>query len=269
MIVEYRIPMPFSVEEYRIGQLYMIAKHSSENTSGNEGIEVIVNEPCEDEVHGKGQFTEKRIHLGSSLPSWIKAVIPKIFYITEKAWNFFPYCITEYKCSFFSRFSVRVITHYVEDRGENDLIFEKDELPDTPKRTIDMLDIAADQIPEKHKKECPDLQKFVSEKTGRGPLTEGWQKSMSPMMTSYKVIDASFEVWGLQSRVEKFMHKAVRDVLLVGHLQAFAWIDEWHGMTMEDIREYEKKAAEVQNSKIKRAKPPVSPSSPRPDPAPE
>ena len=52
---------------------------------------------------------------------------------------------------------------------------------------------------------------------------------MHPMMCSYKVVLASFEVWGLQGRVESYVHKVVRDVLVVGHLQAFAWIDEWFG----------------------------------------
>ena len=27
---------------------------------------------------------------------------------------------------------------------------------------------------------------------------------------------------------------------MVGHRQAFAWIDDWYGMTMDDVREYER-----------------------------
>lgn len=41
----------------------MIAKHCQEQSSKGEGVEVIKNEPCEDPKHGKGNFTEKRIHL--------------------------------------------------------------------------------------------------------------------------------------------------------------------------------------------------------------
>lgn len=41
----------------------MIARHSLEQSAEGEGVEVIENEPCEDPVHGKGQYTEKRIHL--------------------------------------------------------------------------------------------------------------------------------------------------------------------------------------------------------------
>lgn len=49
--------------QYRIGQLYMIARHSFEQSSHGEGVEVVANEQVNDEVNGVGQFTEKRIHL--------------------------------------------------------------------------------------------------------------------------------------------------------------------------------------------------------------
>ncbi|MEQ2193574.1 Cytoplasmic phosphatidylinositol transfer protein 1, partial [Xenoophorus captivus] len=91
---------------YRIGQLYMISKHSHEQSERGEGVEVVQNEPYEDPEHGSGQFTEKRIYLNNKLPSWARAVVPKIFYVTEKAWNYYPYTITgntftAYPCSFF------------------------------------------------------------------------------------------------------------------------------------------------------------------------
>lgn len=41
----------------------MIARHSHEQSENGEGVETIVNVPCEDGKFGKGQFTEKRIHL--------------------------------------------------------------------------------------------------------------------------------------------------------------------------------------------------------------
>ncbi|MFT7804135.1 cytoplasmic phosphatidylinositol transfer protein 1 isoform X1 [Arapaima gigas] len=85
--------------QYRIGQLYMISKHSHEQSDRGEGVEVVQNKPYEDPTHGQGQFTEKRVYLNSKLPSWARAVVPKIFYVTEKAWNYYPYTITEYTVS--------------------------------------------------------------------------------------------------------------------------------------------------------------------------
>lgn len=48
----------------------------------------------ERENHTKGQFTEKRIHLSSRLPFWLQAVTPRVFYVTEKSYNFYPLTIT-------------------------------------------------------------------------------------------------------------------------------------------------------------------------------
>ncbi|XP_012892077.1 PREDICTED: uncharacterized protein LOC106001530 [Dipodomys ordii] len=111
-------------EQYKIGQLYMISKHSHEQSDRGEGVEVVQNEPFEDPHHGNGQFTEKRVYLNSKLPSWARAVVPKIFYVTEKAWNYYPYTITEYTCSFLPKFSIHIETKYEDNKGSNDSNFD-------------------------------------------------------------------------------------------------------------------------------------------------
>lgn len=98
----------------------MIAKHSAEESKHGEGVEVVENCPIDDPDHGVGQYTEKRIHLSNRLPSWIRALVPKIFYITEKAWNYYPYTITEYTCSFVPKFSIHIETKYLNDKGTTD-----------------------------------------------------------------------------------------------------------------------------------------------------
>ncbi|XP_063973898.1 cytoplasmic phosphatidylinositol transfer protein 1 [Diachasmimorpha longicaudata] len=246
---EYRICMPLTTEEYRVGQLYMIARHSHEQSDADEGVEVVENSECEDPVHGKGQFTEKRIHLSSKLPYWIQALIPRIFYVTEKAWNYYPFTITEYTCSFLPKFLISIKTRYEDNSGstENCLGITPIELI---QRDVDFIDIAYDELSAKHYKEEEDPKFFQSKKTGRGPLVEGWRDTTNPIMCSYKLVDASFEVWGLQTRVEDFIHKCIRDILLLGHRQAFAWIDEWVEMSIEDVREYEKKMHAATNEKM-------------------
>ncbi|CAG03140.1 unnamed protein product, partial [Tetraodon nigroviridis] len=212
------------VFQYRIGQLYMISKHSHEQSERGEGVEVVQNEPYDDPEHGSGQFTEKRIYLNNKLPSWARAVVPKIFYLTEKAWNYYPYTITEYTCSFLPKFSIHIETKYEDNKGSND----------------------------------NDPRSFKSKKTDRGLLQEGWINSQDPIMCSYKLVTVKFEVWGLQSRVEQFVHKVIRDVLLLGHRQAFAWVDEWIDMTMEEVREFERATQEATNLKIGTFPPAIS-----------
>ena len=96
-----------------------------------------------------------------------------------------------------------------------------------------------------------DMLKFKSERTGRGPLSEGWREDTKPIMCSYKLVDVRFELSLLTGRIEEFVHRAVREILLVGHRQAFAWIDEWFGMTIEDVRDYEQRMQAETNEKVR------------------
>ncbi|KAL3274254.1 hypothetical protein HHI36_015664 [Cryptolaemus montrouzieri] len=244
---EYRICMPFAVEEYQVGQLYMIARHSLEQSKGGEGVEVVENRECDDPVHGKGHFTEKRIHLSSRLPYWIQSILPRIFYVTEKAWNYYPYTITEYTCSFVPKFHIYIQSKYENNNGcsDNCLELTREKLAE---RIVEHIDIAYDEVSAKHYKEDEDPRFFKSKKTGRGPLVDGWRTNHCPMMCSYKLVNVSFEVFGLQTKVEDFIHSCIREVLLLGHRQAFAWIDEWIEMDYKDVKEYELKLQETTNN---------------------
>jgi len=251
LIKEYRICMPITVEEYKIGQLYMIAKHSHEESKKGEGVEVVENRPHEDPEHGSGQYTEKRIYISSKLPSWLKSMVPKIFYVTEKAWNYYPFTVTEYSCSFIPRFAVNILTKYENNNGstENCLNASHETLNH---RIVDFVDMATDKCAAHHYKESEDLSKFRSNKTQRGLLGEGWRDSTNPIMCSYKLVDVRFDMmYLLQGRIEEFVHKSIREILLVGHRQAFAWIDEWFGMTLEDVRDYEARMQEETNEKVR------------------
>merc|ERR1712212_1160894 len=57
----------------------------------------------------------------------------------------------------------------------------------------------------------------------------------------------------MQAKIEEFVHKSIREILLVGHRQAFAWIDEWFGMSLQDVRDYENRMQEETNEKVKMA----------------
>ncbi|XP_028843493.1 cytoplasmic phosphatidylinositol transfer protein 1-like isoform X1 [Denticeps clupeoides] len=248
LVKEYRICMPLTVEEYRIGQLYTISKHSHQESGTGEGVEVLLNRPHHDAVRGQGQHTEKRVHLSSKLPSWAHSFLPRIFYITERAWNYYPYTITEYTCSFLPKFSIHIETKYEDNCGTNNSVFHQGE--DRPDVEVEVLDIAYDEIPERQYKISEDLRCFSSVKTGRGPLREDWKQTSEPVMCSYKLVRVQFDVWGLQGRVEQFVHKVIRDVLLVGHRQAFAWVDEWYDMTLEDVRTFENQMLVATNQKF-------------------
>ncbi|KAI8039837.1 hypothetical protein M5D96_007261 [Drosophila gunungcola] len=153
------------------------------------------------------------------------------------------------QCSFIPKLNVLIKTKYEDNNGstENCLDLNEEELK---VRTVDHLDIAFDEVSAKHYKKEEDPKFYKSEKTNRGPLIEGWRETDKPIMCSYKVVHASFEVWGLQTKVEDFIQRGIREILLLGHRQAFAWVDEWHGMTLEDVRAYERQKQAETNDKI-------------------
>ncbi|KAK1123502.1 hypothetical protein K0M31_008207 [Melipona bicolor] len=156
----------------------------------------------------------------------------------------------EYTCSFIPKFHISIRTRYEDNNGstENCLGLSPIELIH---REVDFVDIAYDELSSKHYKEEEDPKFFQSQRTGRGPLVEGWKDTTQPIMCSYKLVQASFEVWGMQTRVEDFIHRCIRDILLLGHRQAFAWIDEWYDMTLEDVRHYEQKMQAETNEKVR------------------
>lgn len=77
-----------SVFQYRIGQLYMISKHSHEQSDRGEGVEVVQNEPFEDPEHGQGQFTEKRVYLNrSAILFGVARALPHTFTTGHASWS--------------------------------------------------------------------------------------------------------------------------------------------------------------------------------------
>nr|XP_033769957.1 cytoplasmic phosphatidylinositol transfer protein 1-like isoform X2 [Geotrypetes seraphini] len=160
------------------------------------------------------------------------------------------------QCSFLPKFSIHIETRYADNCGNTENIFNCD-LAER-EHEVAFLDIAYDEIPERYYTSSEDLRYFCSMKMGRGPLREGWREHTHPIMCSYKLVTVKFEVWGLQTRVEQFVHKVIRDILLIGHRQAFAWVDEWCGMTIDEVRQYEKETQEATNEKIGMVMPTIS-----------
>jgi hypothetical protein len=239
---EYRIPLPLDVEEYRIAQLYMINRVSKQHTGNGEGIQVLENKPFNDE-NGSGQYTHKILHIGSRIPSWIKAMMPTTaLQVDEKAWNAYPYCKTIYSCPFLGdRFNITVTTRYLPDAGTTENAFNRTEAELKERGGADIIDIANDPIDPTKYKEEEDPALFESKKTGRGKLGKDWLKTIdTPVMCSYKECSVTLRIWGVQTAGESYIHKvALRDVFFNGHRQAFCWLDEWFGKTIDDMRKME------------------------------
>ncbi|XP_038151407.1 membrane-associated phosphatidylinositol transfer protein 2-like isoform X6 [Cyprinodon tularosa] len=247
LIKEYRIPMPMSVEEYRIAQLYMIQKKSREETCGEgSGVEILENKPYTDGPGGAGQYTHKVYHIGMHIPSWFRSILPKAaLRVEEESWNAYPYTRTRYTCPFVEKFSIDIETYYKPDTGDQADVFNLS-AADKRQRTIDPIDIVTDPIPPHEYKAEEDPRLYKSEKTQRGPLQDDWieeynnNPGKTPIMCAYKLCKVEFRYWGMQSKIERFIHDVgLRKVMVRAHRQAWCWQDEWYGLTIENIRQLE------------------------------
>ncbi|XP_070402217.1 membrane-associated phosphatidylinositol transfer protein 2 isoform X2 [Nothobranchius furzeri] len=244
LIKEYHIPMPMSVEEYRIAQLYMIQKKSREESCGEgSGVEILENKPYTDGPGGTGQYTHKVYHIGMHIPSWFRSILPKAaLRVEEESWNAYPYTRTRYTCPFVEKFSIDIETYYKPDTGDQGNVFNLS-AADKRQRDIDQIDIVADPIPTHEYKAEEDPRLYKSVKTQRGPLRDDWieeyknNPGKTPIMCAYKLCKVEFRYWGMQSKIERFIHDVgLRKVMVRAHRQAWCWQDEWCGLTIEDIR---------------------------------
>lgn len=236
--------MPMSVEEYRIAQLYMIQKKSREESEGEgSGVEILENRPYTDGPGGSGQYTHKVYHIGQHIPSWFRSILPKAaLRVEEESWNAYPYTRTRYTCPFVEKFSIDIETYYKPDTGCQNDVFNMSSA-ERRQRDIDPIDIVKDFIAPHEYLAEEDPKLYKSYKTQRGPLSDDWIAEINnnpgnmPVMCAYKLCKVEFRYWGMQSKIERFIHDVgLRKVMVRAHRQAWCWQDEWYGLTMEDIR---------------------------------
>lgn len=100
------------------------------------------------------------------------------------------------------RFSIVISSKHLPDAGttENAFCLSEDDLA---RRRVVFLDIGnplVEPSPEGH-----EPSSFLSERTGRGNLRNGWWNTQAPIMCCYKLTSIKFQVFGLQYRIEEMV----------------------------------------------------------------
>uniref|UniRef100_A0A2R9CMJ0 Phosphatidylinositol transfer protein membrane associated 1 n=1 Tax=Pan paniscus TaxID=9597 RepID=A0A2R9CMJ0_PANPA len=250
LIKEYHILLPMSLDEYQVAQLYMIQKKSREESSGEgSGVEILANRPYTDGPGGSGQYTHKVYHVGSHIPGWFRALLPKAaLQVEEESWNAYPYTRTRYTCPFVEKFSIEIETYYLPDGGQQPNVFNLSGA-ERRQRILDTIDIVRDAVAPGEYKAEEDPRLYRSVKTGRGPLSDDWARTAAqtgPLMCAYKLCKVEFRYWGMQAKIEQFIHDVgLRRVMLRAHRQAWCWQDEWTELSMADIRALEEETARM------------------------
>lgn len=76
----------------------------------------------------------------------------------------------------------------------------------------DPIDIVKDPITPHEYLQEEDPRIYRSDKTKRGPLQEDWieeynnNPGKTPIMCAYKLCKVEFRYWGMQSKIERFIH---------------------------------------------------------------
>lgn len=252
---EFRIVMPLSLEEYHVAQMYMVMKMQQKNTTGTEGVEVLENRPFEDDEFGKGQYTFKIYRLQSKAPSWLTTFAPADALIMhEEAWNAYPRCKSVITCPYFSKFRLTIDTIHKADNGRSENVhgLSKQQIEVRQVETIDIASSPTDYWSYIVGRSNINFSTFRSLRTGRGPLTEGWQECCNPIMTAYKLVTVDMPYWGFGSKLEQALLAGERALFLETHRNGFAWIDEWIGLTVEMMRELELQSDYSLNEKFGR-----------------
>uniref|UniRef100_K7G6D1 Phosphatidylinositol transfer protein N-terminal domain-containing protein n=1 Tax=Pelodiscus sinensis TaxID=13735 RepID=K7G6D1_PELSI len=212
---DFHVLMPYLwFSLFQIGQLPMtFEKKSREETCGEgSGVEILENRPYKDGPGGIGQYTHKVYHIGMHIPSWFRSILPKAaLRVEEESWNAYPYTRTRYTCPFVEKFSIDIETYYKADPGDHVNVFNLS--PAEKRQTIlDPIDIVKDPIPPHEYKSEEDPKLYKSVKTKRGPLSEDWIEGYKnkpgkyPIMCAYKLCKVEFRYWGMQSKIERFIH---------------------------------------------------------------
>ncbi|GJP67955.1 hypothetical protein CLOP_g24712, partial [Closterium sp. NIES-67] len=280
---EYRITMPVSLEEYRIGQTYMRSRMQMENTRGSEGVEVRASHPFADDRMGHGHFAHVVYHFHSKAPAWLRALAPHgALCLEEQNWNAYPHSKTvahpstchslnsslaltqsplplsllpfpcPCQCPYFTKFTITIESMHVADRGDSENALGLDEAQ-LKQRKVERLDIAShdrDMWSRLIAKSGIDPSKVTLTKTNRGPLTPGWQSTCEPVMTAYKMVTVDAPYWGFGKRLELLVLAGERALFLEAHRKCFGWMDEWCELTMEDVRRIEKENIEAMRKNL-------------------
>lgn len=235
-----------------MAQRFTVAEMSMDETGGGEGCEILKNEPFSGHPlmagrYSAGQYTHKIYHVSRKIPSLIKLILPRgSLQIYEESWNAYPYTKTVLTNPGYMKDNFQLIIESLHHNSRGD---EENPLHLPPEvlksRLVKTIDIANDPISSKDYDPNMDPRTYRSAITGRGPLTDNWHDTASPIMTCYKVVSTNFKWFGAQRMVERYIQNYEQKLFTVFHRRLFCSTDKWYGMTLEDIYRFEEETREI------------------------
>jgi len=250
VLQEYRIPLPFSVDQYRVGHDYVIVRSTLDeiDAEGPSGMncEMLASERCSDPALGQGRHTKRRFHFGSRLPGIVQTMLggAKALVIEEDAWTFYPYVEAVYACPLFGqRFAMTIQTVYCEDDGSMDPKYEKllnmtRSIRSLEKRPVKTIDISTP--PKTSDGSMYNNVYVASEDPRQFGLSPQWEKKM----VSVKLLCIRLNIPLVGSMLQRRGLNSSEDLYHRLHRRAYCWHfgdKGWGNMRIRDVRKMEKK----------------------------
>ncbi|GAB2233696.1 hypothetical protein Drorol1_Dr00002925 [Drosera rotundifolia] len=145
------------------------------------------------------------------------------------------------QCPCFNKLVLTIETVHVADNAKSENVhgLDKEQLESRKVEVIDIASSARDHWSYLVGRCDVDLSKFRSRRTGRGPLTVSWKEQCNPVMTAYKLVTVDAPYWGFGKRLEQTLLAGERALFVETHRSCFAWIDQWYGMTQQQLQDLE------------------------------
>ena len=275
LVYEYRIPMPLTVEEQKVGFRFIMVegmyryrlRHTLDNmfyvklcreTGGGAGTLFLEHLPYSlqdypevcpiDHFKGdskykdeEGVYTYKTHHAGNRMPWWLVTLFHKdMLVMHEETWNSHPFYHQTFTLPelFASKFSTTVKSMVVATEPKGELEMEENIFglspEDLERRQMSTLNIA-DKMFEKKMPggKSPDI--FKSRKTGRGPLSKGWQDSDALSVTHMLIIIHLAGPDVFPKKLHSFGQRMIKKLMWRYYGEMFLKMDDWIDLTTEEI----------------------------------
>ncbi|EPR78833.1 Phosphatidylinositol transfer protein [Spraguea lophii 42_110] len=241
--VEFRIPLPFHIDKYLVGQLYTVAHMSQAEAKKGSPIQILENYDISHEKYGECRKTKKLLNISKKVPSIIKALVPKkALLIEEIAYNAFPNCVTTYTNQQFKpeKFNVSITSTHLNGYEQQENVFGIEEEEYKKVKKV-ILDVSSSPVDEEYDTRIAIVNHMVC------PMNEKWiekQKEKNlPMMYCYKLVEINSNIWG-GSIIAKGVISEFSKMFLAFHQQLVCTMCEWENMNLDAIRVLEDKLKE-------------------------
>uniref|UniRef100_A0A183C5G5 C6 zinc finger domain-containing protein n=1 Tax=Globodera pallida TaxID=36090 RepID=A0A183C5G5_GLOPA len=247
LIKEYRVVLPMTVEEYQVAHLFCAVEEARRSPAV---FKVLQNEPTDGAALFPGALARagRHIHTVTQPPPNLASFFPTdALTLHLHSWDAFPYAKTEQRneqTGDGGRYNLAVESMRLSDRGTTEDVFPFKELLEARDSETVHIDIADDNAyahEQDNNQAAMSPSTFHSERTGRGPLLQGWRDSCEPVMCIYMLAMVDFKLFGLGQPIEHAIHQEFARACYNFHRSLFCSMDRWHGLTLDQARTMEAK----------------------------